>query len=278
MFNRFSSGQFVRSGNRAFDELRSLKITYDVFPYAGGSALFEMGNTKILCAVTLQNGVPHFLRGKRTGWLTAEYALLPTSTPTRTVRESTTNKRNGRNIEISRLIGRALRSIVRLETFNEKTIFVDCDILQADGGTRTASIVGAYLALRAAQVNWYNSGEISETFFRDELAAISVGTGERGTLLDMDFNEDSSTESDFNFVLTRSGGIVEIQGSAEKRPIGWDSYEDVQRLALIGAKRLFSFYDENIYTPTLINEETVGPKKNFSFKPSSTDLRSLEDF
>ncbi|KKR96906.1 MAG: Ribonuclease PH [candidate division TM6 bacterium GW2011_GWE2_41_16] len=271
MFNRFTSGQFARSGNRSFDDLRELKVTYDVFPYAGGSALFEIGNTKILCSITLQNGVPHFLRGKRTGWLTAEYSLLPTSTPTRTVRESTTNKRNGRNIEISRLIGRALRSIVRLECFNEKTIFIDCDVLQADGGTRSASIVGAYLALRAAQENWYNSGEISESFLRDELAAVSVGSGERGTLLDMDFNEDSATESDFNFVLTRSGGLVEIQGSAEKKPISWEAYEDITQLALIGSKSLFAFYDENIYSPKLTQE------KDFVFKPSS-DMRVLEDF
>ena len=270
MFNKFTpTSQVARSGNRALDDLRDLKVTYDIFPYASGSVLFEIGNTKILCAVTLQNGVPHFLRGKRTGWLTAEYALLPSSTPTRTVRESTTNKRNGRNIEISRLIGRALRSVVRLDVFNEKTIFIDCDVLQADGGTRTASIIGAYLALRAAQVTWYNSGDISELFLKDELTAISVGTGDRGTLLDMDFTEDSMTDSDFNFVITRSGGVVEIQGSAEKRPITWEAYEDIQRTALIGSKRLFTFYDDNLYKQTI--------KKDHIFRPS-LDMRALDDF
>jgi ribonuclease PH len=273
MFSKFSAptnDRIVRSGNRAYNDLRELKVTYDVFPYAAGSALFEIGNTKILCAITLQNGVPHFLRGRRCGWLTAEYSLLPASTPTRTVRESTTNKRNGRNIEISRLIGRALRSIVRLDAFNERTIFIDCDVLQADGGTRTASIVAAYMALRAAQVTWYNNGDISELFLRDELAAISVGTGDRGPILDMDFNEDSITESDFNFVITRAGGIVEIQGSAEKRPISWESYENVQQLALLGTKRLFEFYDQNLYTTM--------EKKSLLFKSPGASGVSFEDY
>jgi ribonuclease PH len=180
-----------------------------------------MGKTKVLCAVSLQQGVPHFLRGKKTGWLTAEYSLLPASTPIRTVREITANKRNGRTIEISRVIGRALRSVVNLDPLGEQTIFIDCDVLQADGGTRTACITGAYLALKAAVAQWLHRGIISETILIDELAAISVGLAQDTVLLDLDFIEDSATEADFNFVLTRSGKIIELQGSAEKFPIKW---------------------------------------------------------
>lgn len=234
-----------RVGNRAYDQLRPLKVTYGVYPYAAGSTLFEMGNTKVLCSVTLQNGTPHFLRGKKTGWMTAEYSLLPTSTPVRTVREMTANKRSGRVIEISRLIGRALRAVANLSVLGEQTIFIDCDVLQADGGTRTASITGAYLALKAAQERWRAQGIISssQSLLCDELAAISVGLSSKGPLLDMDFAEDSMIDADFNFVLTRSGKIIEIQGAAERAPISWDDYEHMRHLAVQGAQDLFFFYD-----------------------------------
>jgi ribonuclease PH len=233
-----------RVGNRSYDQLRPLKVTYDVFSYAAGSVLFEMGNTKVLCAVTLQNGVPHFLRGKKTGWLTAEYSLLPASTPIRTVREITANKRSGRTIEISRLIGRALRAVINLGEMGEQTIFIDCDVLQADGGTRTACITGAYLALKAASLRWKAEGLVSDLFLSDELAACSVGMGSSEVILDMDFAEDSQVDVDFNFVLTRSGKIVEIQGAAERAPIAWSDYDQIKILALKGAQELFSFYDK----------------------------------
>jgi ribonuclease PH len=237
----------TRAANRAYDQLRPLKVTYGVYPYAAGSTLFEMGNTKVLCAVTLQNGVPHFLRGKKTGWMTAEYSLLPSATPVRTVREITANRRSGRVIEISRLIGRALRSVCDLSVLGEQTIFIDCDVLQADGGTRTASITGAFLALRAAQERWKLQGMITgqSSVIRDELAAVSVGLGDSGPLLDMDFAEDSVIDADYNFVLTRSGKVVEIQGAAEQAPIGWDNYEHMRILAVQGAQELFSFYDNH---------------------------------
>ena len=256
----------MRSGNRSYDQLRPLKVTYGVYPYAAGSTLFEIGNTKILCAVTLQNGVPHFLRGKKMGWVTAEYSLLPSSTPVRTLREITANKRSGRVIEISRLIGRAIRSIVDLSVLGEQTIFIDCDVLQADGGTRTASITGAYLALRAAQAHWKFKGMVgSQPLICDELAAVSVGLSNKGPLLDMDFAEDSALEADYNFVLTRSGKIVEIQGSAERSPIGWDDYEEIRLLAVQGVQELFFFYDTHnvAESPSVAEESYILP----SFSP-----------
>ncbi|MBA3751547.1 ribonuclease PH [Candidatus Dependentiae bacterium] len=239
--------KFVRAGQRSYDQLRPLRVIYDVFKYSSGSTLFEMGNTKVLCSVTLQQGVPHFLRGKKTGWLTAEYSLLPASTPIRTVREVTANKRSGRTIEISRLIGRSLRSVVNLAALGEQTVFMDCDILQADGGTRIACITAAYLALRAAQTVWLEEGILLEPMITDELAAVSVGLCRETPLLDLDFIEDSGTEADFNFVLTRSGRVVEIQGSAERFPLTWDQYDHMKALAIKGVGELFSFYDKNIY-------------------------------
>ncbi len=240
--------KFVRAGQRSNDQLRPLRVTYDVFKYASASTLFEMGNTKVLTSVTLQQGVPHFLRGKKTGWLTAEYSLLPASTPIRTVREVTANKRSGRTIEISRLIGRSLRSVVNLDALGEQTIFMDCDVLQADGGTRTACITSAYLALRAAQANWAQDGLLHGKLLIDELAAVSVGITEGLPLLDLDFVEDSATEADFNFVLTRSGKLIEIQGSAERFPLTWTQYDEMKVLALKGVAELFAFYDRSVYT------------------------------
>lgn len=237
----------TRSENRAFDELRPMKVTYDMFSYAAGSVLFELGRTRVLCAVTLQNGVPHFLRGRHRGWLTAEYSLLPVSTPVRTVREVTSNKRNGRTIEISRLIGRALRTVTNLQVFGEQTIFIDCDVLQADGGTRTACITGAFLALRAAEAVWRARGTIPYGFIKDELVAISVGINSQGAFLDMDFAEDSTVDADINFVLTRSGRLVELQGSSEREPVSWEDFELARSYALKGAQDIFEFFDMNRY-------------------------------
>jgi ribonuclease PH len=242
-----TQNHIIRVDHRKNDQLRSLRVTYDVFSYASGSVLFELGNTKVLCSITLQQGVPHFLRGKRTGWLTAEYALMPASTPVRTVREVTSNKRSGRNIEISRLIGRCLRAVTNLDLLGEQTIFIDCDVLQADGGTRTACITSAYLALKAAVSKWIDKRIIRESILTDELAAISVGIAGDVPILDLNFVEDSATEADFNFVLTRSGKVVEIQGSAESMPVTWDKYYTMQDLALKGAQDLYTFYDRNTY-------------------------------
>jgi ribonuclease PH len=188
----------------------------------------------------LQSGVPPFLRSKKTGWLTAEYAMLPAATHVRTMRESSSVKRNGRNVEISRMIGRVLRSIVNLDVIGERTIIIDCDVQQADGGTRTACITGACLALKAATDTWYREGIIEEPLLNDEVAAISVGVMEDTVLLDVDFLEDSALIADFNVVLTRSGKLVEIQGAAEKHPLNWDQFELIRLLAQEGISQIFS--------------------------------------
>jgi ribonuclease PH len=247
----------TRSGKREYNELRELKVAYDVYTYTEGSVLFELGGTKILCSVTLQNSVPHFLRGKRRGWITAEYALLPASTPIRTVREISTNKRNGRTIEISRFIGRVLRSIANLSVLEENTIFVDCDVMQADGGTRTACITAAYLALKAAEKKMLNAGVIHQNFLTDEIASISIGIGSAGPLLDLDFTEDSSIHADYNFVLSRSGRVIEIQGIAEHNPINWNDFDDMKELAVKGANDIFSFYDKHPYEPKEVDQQKI---------------------
>lgn len=253
----------IRSGKREYNELRELKVTYDVYTYTEGSVLFEIGGTKVLCSVTLQNSVPHFLRGKRRGWITAEYALLPASTPIRTVREISTNKRNGRTIEISRLIGRVLRSISNLSILGENTIFVDCDVMQADGGTRTACITAAYLALRAAEKKMISNGVIHDSFLNDEIASISIGIGPFGPLLDMDFAEDSSIFADYNFILSKSGKVIEIQGIAEHAPIGWSDFDDMKELSLKGATDIFSFYDKNRYELKELDHNKVNTNNHY---------------
>lgn len=252
-----------REDGRDFHSMRSMRVTYDVYPYAAGSVLFELGNTKVLCAVTLQEGVPHFIRGKKRGWLTAEYSLLPASTPTRTVRESSSTKKNGRTIEISRLIGRTLRSISDLEIFGERTLFIDCDVIQADGGTRAASITGAFLALRAAQERWVQSKIIPRNFLFDEIAALSVGVNQDVVYLDMNFAEDNAIQADFTFALTRSGNIVEIQGCAEQKPISWKQYDKVREVAVKGAHEVFEFFD--MYPYDALDVPLISPARGFSY-------------
>jgi ribonuclease PH len=234
----FNWNSMTRAHGRAHDQLRPITLQYDVIDYAAASLLFEQGRTKVLCAITLQNSVPPFLKGKKTGWLTAEYAMLPTATHNRKERDSL-SKPNGRSIEISRLIGRALRSIVDLKKLDERTIVVDCDVIQADGSTRTACITAAYLALERAVARWQKSGKLVETILRDDLAAVSLGVSNNNILLDLDFAEDSVIDADFNFIMTRSGNIVEIQGSAEKYPVSWDMVEKMNVLARKGISEIF---------------------------------------
>ncbi len=230
-----------RSFSRQANQLRPIKVTYDAFGYGDGTVLFELGHTKVLCAVTLQQGVPFFLKGKRVGWLTAEYSMLPTATHVRQQRE-TNDRRNGRATEISRLIGRALRAIVRLDTIGENTIMVDCDVLQADGGTRTAAISGSWLALKAAEERWLAEKVIRDPIIINDVAAISVGMIDGVHILDLDCNEDNSADVDFNFVLTSSGHIVEIQGATENSAalVSWDDFEILRSLAIQGIEELFS--------------------------------------
>lgn len=233
----------LRPGGRAYDQLRPLKVSYDVFGYTASSILFEMGNTKVLCSVTMQPGIPPFLKGTNTGWLTAEYAMLPTATTVRTQRETSTSKRNGRSVEISRLIGRALRSVVALEKLGERSIMIDCDVLQADGGTRTACITGSYFALEHAVNSWLATKQLAEPILTDAIAAISAGVLRGQAILDPDFSEDSEIEADFNFVMTRSGKLIEVQGTAEKQPILWENFDQIKNLATYGIENLFSFFE-----------------------------------
>ena len=227
-----------RADGRRADQMRPVRIVYDAFGYAPGCVLFELGNTKVLCAVSLQTGVPPFLKGRKVGWLTAEYAMLPTAVHQRLTRD-TYPKGNGRAIEISRLISRSLRAVVDLSKLGERTIVIDCDVLQADGGTRTACITGAYIALQRAIAHWVATHELSETILTDAVAAVSVGFKDSTILLDIDFAEDSAIDADYNFVLTRSGALVEVQGTAEKYPLSWSLLEQAYQIAYTGVTTLF---------------------------------------
>jgi ribonuclease PH len=224
-----------RHDGRQADELRTLAITYGIFEYALGSVLFELGKTKVLCAVTVQPSVPPFIRGQGMGWLTAEYGLLPTSTQVRTAREATQMKRPGRSIEISRLISRVLRTVVDLTALGDNTITIDCDVLQADGGTRTAAISGSYAALCRAQERLLHQKIITRPLLKDAVAAVAVGVRKDGTLLlDPDYQEDSEAIADINVVMTYAGRLIELQGGAEKEPIAWSLIPQIGLLAQQG--------------------------------------------
>lgn len=234
-------GSPARANGRLYNQVRPIRVTYDAFGYASGTVLFEIGNTKVLCAISLNSGVPAFLKGSKTGWLTAEYAMLPTSTVQRTQREAITQKRSGRGTEISRLIGRALRAVTNLDVLGEKTITIDCDVLQADGGTRTAAISGAYLALREAEQRWIADKIISQPCVIGDVAAISVGMLDGIPMVDLDCAEDNNADVDFNFMLTSAGDIIEIQGSVEHcSAISWTNFEEMRVLAVNGVKSLFA--------------------------------------
>ena len=206
-----------RNDGRALDQLRSLSITLDPFGFAEGAALIELGGTRVLCAASVEEGVPPWLRGQGQGWITGEYALLPRSTATRTRRER--NGAGGRTQEIQRLIGRSLRAAVDMRRLGERTITVDCDVLQADGGTRTASITGGYVALALALHRLVERGKLTESPLSQAVAAVSAGYVGGLALLDLDYSEDSAADLDCNVVQTGAGGVVEIQCTAEHRAI-----------------------------------------------------------
>jgi ribonuclease PH len=234
-----------RLDGRTFDQVRPIRASYDVYGYSDASVLLEIGNTKVHCAVSRSYGVPPFLKGSKTGWLTAEYAMLPTATGSRVARDLSLFKPNGRAVEISRLIGRALRSAVDLTRLGEQTITVDCDVLQADGGTRTACITGASMALSIAAQRWLKSRIISENIIREEIAAVSVGIMGGNVLLDMNYTEDSTVDADFNFVLTRTGNIIEVQGTAEQTVITWDQFSEIRTIAQKGVADIFAHFEAN---------------------------------
>jgi ribonuclease PH len=227
----------LRKDNRANDELRPVRISPGFQPHAEGSTLIELGQTKVICAVTVEDRVPAFLRGEGRGWITAEYAMLPRSTNTRTPRE--VGRTGGRSHEIQRLIGRSLRAVIDLNAIGERTFVVDCDVLNADGGTRTAAITGSYVALANALDNLVAMGLIPSLPIKSAVAATSVGIVEGEQLLDLCYDEDSWAEVDFNVVMTSEGMFVEVQGTAEVSPFSKENIDSLLALAQGGILRLF---------------------------------------
>jgi ribonuclease PH len=227
----------VRTG-RGPAELRPVRITPGIAKFAAGSARIELGDTHVLCTASLSDGVPPWLRGSGNGWLTAEYSMLPAATPTRTSREAVRGRQGGRTMEIQRLIGRSLRSIVDLGIIGERTISIDCDVLQADGGTRTASISGAYVALYQAALQLKRTLGLGEMPLFDAVVAVSVGVVDQQPLLDLDYEEDSAASVDMNVVMTGDGRLVEVQATAEGEPYGRGTLESMLDLAALGAEGL----------------------------------------
>ncbi|MBP6280182.1 MAG: ribonuclease PH [Rhodocyclaceae bacterium] len=224
----------TRPSNRLPDQLRQLTITRNFTCHAEGSVLVEFGNTKVLCTASVEENVPPFLRGKGKGWVTAEYGMLPRSTNTRTAREAAKGKQSGRTQEIQRLIGRSLRAVTDLTALGERQITLDCDVLQADGGTRCASITGACLALHDALSSLVASGKIHTNPLRELVAAVSVGIVDGVPVLDLDYVEDSGCDTDMNVVMVQSGGMVEVQGTAEGAPFSRAELDALLALATKG--------------------------------------------
>lgn len=228
---------YERLDKRGLDQIRSTKITPNINPYAEGSALIEVGGTKVICTASVEDRVPIFLRNKGTGWVTAEYAMLPRATNTRTQREI--QRPSGRTQEIQRLIGRSLRAIVDTKLLGERQIIVDCDVIQADGGTRCASITGAYVAMALACRRLVKQGSIKTSPILSEVAAISVGIIEATSIVDLAYAEDSTADVDMNIVCTGAGKFIEIQGTAEREPFTRDQMDEMMALAEKGISQLF---------------------------------------
>ena len=233
-----------RADGRAYDELRPLKITPGFQSFAEGSVLIELGHTHVLCSVTVEERVAAFLKGGGSGWITAEYAMLPRATITRSQRDSARGRVGGRNQEIQRLIGRSLRAVADLNELGERTLLVDCDVIQADGGTRTAAITGAYVALHQAMETLVNMGVISSIPLKSAVAATSVGIVNTYMMLDLCYDEDSQAGVDFNVVMTSKGEFVEIQGTAEGKPFTRASVDDLLTLGEKGIQQLFRVQDD----------------------------------
>ena len=227
-----------RPSQRQADQLRDLRITRNFTRHAEGSVLIEMGDTRVLCTASVEENVPPFLRGKGQGWVTAEYGMLPRSTHTRTAREAAKGKQTGRTQEIQRLIGRSLRAVTNLKALGERQVTLDCDVLQADGGTRCASITGAWVALYEACEKLVQAGKLASNPVTDHVAAISVGIVGGTPVLDLDYPEDSACDTDMNVVMTGRGGIVEVQGTAEGEPFTREQMNALMDLATTGVRRL----------------------------------------
>ena len=238
----------MRKTGRANDSIRKLKIEKNFLKYPEGSVLVEMGETKVICSVSVEDKVPVFLKNSGKGWLTAEYSMLPRATQSRSMRESVSGRVGGRTHEIQRLIGRALRSIVNLDVIRDKTIWIDCDVIQADGGTRTASITGAYVALVEALWSMKKRGVIDKIPLRDSIAAISVGVVDGEVMLDLAYDEDFRAEVDMNFVMTGKGLLIEVQGTAEKKPFTKEQLDTMYQYAYKAVNEI-----------TRLQKATLGP-------------------
>ena len=236
----------MRPSQRQPAQLREVRITRQYTCHAEGSVLIEMGQTKVLCTASVEESVPSFLRGKGQGWVTAEYGMLPRSTHTRTAREAAKGKQSGRTLEIQRLIGRSLRAVTDLVALGERQITLDCDVLQADGGTRCASITGAWLALHDACETLVAEGKLPSNPVRDHVAAVSVGIFEGMPVLDLDYPEDSSCDTDMNVIMTGAGGIVEIQGTAEGEPFTRAQMSQLVDMAEAGISTLIAKQKETL--------------------------------
>jgi ribonuclease PH len=230
----------MRPDGRQNDKLRNIKITRNYMKNAEGSVLIEMGDTKVICTASIEDRVPFFLKDQNRGWITGEYSMLPRSTHTRTNRESSNGRVGGRTHEIQRLIGRAMRSVVDLNALGERTIWLDCDVIQADGGTRTASITGAFVALKDAVSFGIENKLIEGQPIKDYVAAVSVGIVEGKTRLDLSYEEDSSAEVDMNIVMTGSGKFIEVQGTAETEPFDRKRLQEMMDYADTGIREIIS--------------------------------------
>jgi len=228
----------LRPDGRACDQMRAVKLTPDFIPVADGSVLIEIGQTRVICTATIDDGVPSFLKGTGKGWVTAEYGMLPRATEQRTPRESTRGRQSGRTLEISRLIGRSLRAVTDQQKLGERTVWMDCDVIQADGGTRTASITGAYVAMAMAFERMVATGILRTIPLVDSVAATSVGLVQGEAVLDLCYEEDSRAEVDMNVVMTGAGRFVEVQATAEGRPFAAGELDQLLALAAEGIRNL----------------------------------------
>jgi ribonuclease PH len=228
----------LRTDGRACDQMRAVKLTPDFISVADGSVLIEIGQTRVICTATIDDGVPSFLKGTGKGWVTAEYGMLPRATEQRTPRESTRGRQSGRTLEIARLIGRSLRAVTDQQKLGERTVWMDCDVIQADGGTRTASITGAYVAMAMAFERMVATGMLRSVPLLDSVAATSVGLVQGEPMLDLCYEEDSRAEVDMNVVMTGAGRFVEVQATAEGRPFAAGELDQLLSLAAEGIRNL----------------------------------------
>jgi ribonuclease PH len=250
----------LRANGRAADELRTIRITRGYTRHAEGSVLVEFGDTRVLVTASVEDGVPSFLRGKGEGWVTAEYGMLPRATHSRSAREAARGRQSGRTLEIQRLIGRSLRAVVDMRALGERTVTLDCDVLQADGGTRTASITGAYVALADAMSALLRRRAIAASPLHGQVAAVSVGIVAGEAVVDLDYAEDSSAETDMNVVMNNGGGFVEVQGTAEGHAFRRHELDKLLDLAAQACQQLFAAQLEALQAPLPAAPRSPGPR------------------